>query len=156
MKDLYDDVDDLLKELEADIEDALMHDVLDTVKEIELRHVEEDVMDVYTPKIYERRGLGMGGIDDSDNIVGTVENMELEVENITPFASGYGTWNKGIGLSTLINDGNSTSGFFYDYYGEEFNRPRSFLDNTVDEIESTDDVENALAKGLNKRKWTVK
>ena len=155
MKDLYDDAEELLKSLESDIEDTLMHEVLDTVKEIELRHVEEDVMDVYTPKIYERRGMGMGGIDDPDNIVGTVENMELEVENITPFASGYGTWNKGVGLAELINDGNSTSGFFYDYYGE-FNRPRPFLDNTADEIENTDDVENALAKGLNKRKWTVK
>lgn len=153
MKDLYDDVKELLKFLEADIEDTLMQEVLDEVKEIELRHVEEDVLDIYTPKIYERRN--MDGIDDPDNIVGTVENMELEVENITPFASGYGTWNKGVGLTELINEGNSTSGFFYDYYGE-FNRPRPFIDNTADEIERTDDVENALAKGLNKRKWTVK
>ena len=155
MKDLYDDVEELLKSLEADIEDTLMHEVLDEVKEIELRHVEEDVLDIYTPKIYERRSIGEGGIDDPDNIVGTVENMELEVENITPFASGYGTWNRGIGLTELINDGNSTSGYFYDYHGE-FNQPRPFLDNTIEEIERTDDVEDALARGLNKRKWTVK
>ena len=153
MKDLYDDVDELLKSLEADIEDTLMHEVLDEVKEIELRHVEEDVFDVYKPKIYERRDSG--GIDDPDNIVGTVENMELEVENITPFASGYGTWNRGVGLTELINEGNSTSGYFYDYPGE-FNQPRPFLDNTIEEIERTDDVEDALAKGLNNRKWTVK
>lgn len=155
MKDLYDDAEDLLKELKTDIEDTLIHEVLDTVKEIELRHVEEDVFDVYSPKIYERRDSGEGGIDDPDNIIGTVQNMELEVENITPFASGYGTWNKGIGLAELINDGNSTSGYFYDYPGE-FNQPRPFLDNTIEEIERTDDVENALARGLNKRKWTVK
>ena len=153
MKDLYDDVDELLEALEADIEDTLKHEVLDTVKEIELRHVEEDVFDVYKPKIYERRDSG--GIDDPDNIVGTVQNMELEVENITPFASGYGTWNRGVGLTELINNGNSTSGYFYDYSGE-FNQPRPFLDNTIEEIERTDDVEDALARGLNKRKWTVK
>lgn len=153
MKDLYDDVKELLKSLEADIEDTLMHEVLDEVKEIELRHVEDDVFDVYKPKIYERRDSG--GINDPDNIVGTVQNMELEVENITPFASGYGTWNRGIGLTELINDGNSTSGYFYDYPGE-FNQPRPFLDNTIEEIERTDDVEDALARGLNKRKWTVK
>lgn len=153
MKDLYDDVEELLKSLEADIEDTLMHEVLDEVKEIELRHVEEDVFDVYKPKIYERRDSG--GIDDPDNIVGTVQNMELEVENITPFASGYGTWNRGVGLTELINNGNSTSGYFYDYPGE-FNQPRPFLDNTIEEIERTDDVEDALAKGLNNRKWTVK
>ena len=153
MKDLYDDVEELLKSLEADIEDTLMHEVLDEVKEIELRHVEDDVFDVYKPKIYERRDSG--GINDPDNIVGTVQNMELEVENITPFASGYGTWNRGVGLTELINDGNSTSGYFYDYSGE-FNQPRPFLDNTIEEIERTDDVEDALAKGLNNRKWTVK
>lgn len=153
MKDLYDDVEELLKSLEADIEDTLMHEVLYEVEEIELRHVEEDVFDVYKPKIYERRDSG--GIDDPDNIVGTVQNMELEVENITPFASGYGTWNRGVGLTELINDGNSTSGYFYDYSGE-FNQPRPFLDNTIEEIERTDDVEDALARGLNKRKWTVK
>lgn len=153
MKDLYDDVEELLKSLEADIEDTLMHEVLDEVKEIELRHVEEDVFDVYKPKIYERRDSG--GIDDPDNIVGTIQNMEMEVENITPFASGYGTWNRGVGLTELINEGNSTSGYFYDYPGE-FNQPRPFLDNTIEEIERTDDVEDALARGLNKRKWTVK
>lgn len=153
MKDLYDDVEELLKSLEADIEDTLMHEVLDEVKEIELRHVEDDVFDVYKPKIYERRDSG--GIDDPDNIVGTIQNMEMEVENITPFASGYGTWNRGVGLTELINDGNRTSGYFYDYPGE-FNQPRPFLDNTIEEIERTDDVENALARGLNKRKWTVK
>ena len=153
VKDLYDDVEELLKSLEADIEDTLMHEVLDEVKEIELRHVEDDVFDVYKPKIYERRDSG--GINDPDNIVGTVQNMELEVENITPFASGYGTWNRGVGLTELINDGNSTSGYFYDYSGE-FNQPRPFLDNTIEEIERTDDVEDALARGLNKRKWTVK
>ena len=119
MKDLYDDVEELLKSLEADIEDTLMHEVLDEVKEIELRHVEEDVFDVYKPKIYERRDSG--GIDDPDNIVGTIQNMEMEVENITPFASGYGTWNRGVGLTELINEGNCTSGFFYDnpYFGEK-------------------------------------
>ena len=111
------------------------------------------MFDVYKPKIYERRDSG--GIDDPDNIVGTVQNMELEVENITPFASGYGTWNRGVGLTELINNGNSTSGYFYDYPGE-FNQPRPFLDNTIEEIERTDDVEDALARGLNKRKWTVK
>ena len=153
MKDLYDDVEELLKSLEADIEDTLMHEVLDEVKEIELRHVEEDVFDVYKPKIYERRDSG--GIDDPDNIVGTIQNMEMEVKNITSFASGYGTWNRGVRLTELINDGNSTSGYFYDYPGE-FNQPRPFLDNTIEEIERTDDVEDALAKGLNNRKWTVK
>ena len=95
------------------------------------------------------------GIDDPDNIIGEVHNMELEVDNITEFNDDYGTYNHGIGLADLINDGESRSGFYYDYMGGEFERARPFIDNTVDEIEQTDSVENALAKGLKKRNYDV-
>lgn len=151
-KNTYDDIDLLLKDLRSDIEDVLMDEVLDEVKEIELKHVQDDVFSVYSPKIYERRSSG--GIDDPDNIVGEVRNMQLEVDNVTRFDDGYGTYNHGVGLADLINDGNSRNGYFYDYPGE-FEQPRPFLDNTAEEIERTDDVENALAKGLTKRKYDV-
>ena len=55
----------------------------------------------------------------------------------------------------LINDGESRSGFYYDYQGEFDERARPFIDNTIDEIERTDSVENALAKGLRKRNYDV-
>lgn len=152
MKDAYDDIDVLLKDLESDIEDTLLDEVLDEVKDIELDFVESEVFSAHTPKIYERRTYG--GIDDPDNIIGTVSNMELDVENITRFNPGYGTWNKGVGLAELINDGNSTQGYFYDYPGE-FNQPRPFIDKTVEKIESTNIIDNALEKGLIKRKWDV-
>lgn len=151
-KDTYDDVDTLLKDLKSDIEDTLMDEVLDEVKDIELSHAEEAVFSVYSPSIYKRRLSD--GIDDPDNIVGEVHNMQLEVDNITEFNDDYGTYNHGIGLADLINDGERKSGFFYDYSGE-FERARPFIDNTIDEIEQTDSVENALAKGLKKRNYDV-
>lgn len=151
-KDTYDDVDILLKDLKSDIEDTLMDEVLDEVKDIELSHVEEDVFSVYSPSIYKRRRND--GIDDPDNIVGEVHNMQLEVDNITEFNDDYGTYNHGIGLADLINDGEGKSRFFYDYQGE-FEKARPFIDNTIDEIEQTDLVENALAKGLKKRNYDV-
>ena len=153
MKSNYDDIDELLIDIQSDIEDVLMDDVLDTIKDIELKHVERDVFFVYSPKIYKRRGVG--GIDDPDNIIGTVRNMELTVDNVTPFNDDYGTSNSGVGLAELINDGDNLHGYFYDYPGE-FNQPRPFIDNTVEEIEQTDDVENALAKGLRRKKYDVK
>lgn len=151
-KDIYDDVDVLLRDLKSDIEDTLANEVLDEVKNIELRHIEEDVLSIYSPKIYQRRD--MGGIDDPDNIIGEVHNMQLEVDNVTEFNDDYGTYNHGTGLADLINDGESRNGFYYDYPGE-FTKPRPFIDNTIDEIEHTDSVEDALAKGLKKRNYDV-
>ena len=142
-----------MKDLKSDIEDVLLDEVLDEVKEIELRHVKDDVFSAYpSPKIYQRRAVG--GIDDPDNIVGTVNNMELTVENITEFNPDYGTYNHGRGLADLINDGESLNGYFYDYPGE-FEKARPFLNNTEEEIERTSSVENALANGLKKRGYDI-
>lgn len=151
-KDVYDDVDILLKELKSDIEDTLMDEVLDEVKNIEIEHIEQDVFSVYSPSIYKRRLND--GIDDLDNIIGEVRGLQLEVDNITEFNDDYGTYNHGRGLADLVNDGERKSGFFYDYHGE-FERARPFIDNTIEEIEQTDSVENALAKGLKKRNYDV-
>lgn len=152
MKNSYDDIDKLLSDIKADIEDTLKDEVLNEVKRIELEHVRDDVFGAYAPKIYQRRNSM--GIDDPDNIVGEVYDMRLEVDNETRFCDDYGTYNHGIGLSDLINDGSTTHGYFYDYPGE-FNSPRPFIDNTIDEIDRTDDVENALAKGLKRRKYDI-
>lgn len=152
MGELYGEMEDLLADLESDIKEVLMDEVLDTVKKIEVRHVKEDVFDKYKPKIYERRLKK--GIDDPENIVGEVYGMELTVDNVTQFNDGYGTYNHGSGLPLLVNDGDGAGGYYYDYPGE-FSRPRPFVDYTVDEIESTDTVENALAKGLKKRAYDI-
>lgn len=154
MKKAYNDVDALLKDLKADIEDTLRNEVLDeVVKEIELKHIEEDVLSTYSPKIYERRGVG--GINDPNNIIGEVEDMQLVVDNVTPFNDGYGTYNSGVGLADLINDGERRHGYYYDFDGE-FTQPRPFIDNTIEEIEQTDSIEKSLTKGLKKRNYDVK
>lgn len=151
-KDLYDDVSVLLKDLRSDIEDTLADEVLDEVKNIEMKHVRDDVFGVYTPSIYKRRAHG--GIDDPDNIVRTVKNMELEVDNVTEFNDDYGTHNHGEGLADLINEGEHSGGHFYDYPGE-FTQARPFLDNTIEEVEETDKVDNALEKGLKRRGYDI-
>ena len=151
-KDLYDDVSVLLKDLSSDIEDTLADEVLEEVKSIEMKHVRDDVFGVYAPSIYKRRAHG--GIDDPDNIVGTVKNMELEVDNVTEFNDDYGTYNHGEGLADLINEGDHLGGYFYDFPGE-FTQARPFLDNTIEEVEKTDKVDNALEKGLKRRGYDV-
>lgn len=151
-KNSYDDIDELLNDIRSDIEETLKDEVFDEVRDIELEYIEHDVLSVYTPKIYERRTAG--GIDDPKNIVGYVKDMQLSVDNITQFDTGYGTKHRGTGLAQLINEGDSFNGYFYDYPGE-FNQPRPFLDHTILEVEQSNRVENALEKGMRKRKYDI-
>lgn len=148
MKKSYNDIKTLKNDLKKDINAVLADEVFDEVRKCELEHVEEDVFSVYSPKIYQRRAVG--GIDDEQNIVGTVKNMKLTVENITEFNDDYGTYNSGRGLSTLINDGEHLKNYFYDYEGE-FTKPRPFIDRTVEELENSNRLDNALIKGLRKK-----
>ena len=157
MKNIYDDEKQLLKALCSDIEDVLMDEVLKKVRKIEIKHIEEDVYSVYSPSIYKRRKSDEG-LSDPDNIVGTVKNMELTIDNIVPFNEEYGGNNRGEGLAEMVNDGgNYLHDYDYGFRGIEapYSKPRPFLDNTVDEIESGDEVEDALAKGLKKRNYDI-
>lgn len=155
MKNTYDDIEDLLKDMRSDIEDTLSEEVFEEVRDIELEHIAEDVIASYHPKVYERRDVG--GIEDGRNIIGEVNNMELVVDNVTPFNSGYFTWNNGNNLADLINEGEGgASRLYYDYYGGEFLNPRPFLDNTKEEIDKTNRVDNALEKGMRKRGYNIK
>lgn len=152
-KNSYKDVKVLLSDLKQDIEDVLMNEVLDEVRDIELKHIQEEVLSSYSPQIYRRRMTS--GIDDPSNIVGEVYDMQLVVDNITRFNDDYGSSNHGVGLADLVNDGDSLQGYFYDYPGK-FNLPRPFIDKTIEEIEQGDNVEKALIKGLKKKKYDVK
>ena len=149
-----------LKELrnyiEKCINDSLENEVLETVKKIEISHVEEDVFNVYSPSAYERRCVL--GIDDSDNIVGNItQNGVLEIENITEFNPEYETENRGLGLVKLIEYGHGTSGYYYEYpKSESFTNPRPFISNTKKEIKENKSHVIAIKSGLEKHKIKVK
>lgn len=153
MKKSYDDMDALLKDMRSDIEDTLSKEVFEEVRNIEMEHVRTDVLNTYSPKIYERRSTG--GIDDIRNIVGYVKDMHLEVDNVTQFNDGYGTYNHGYGLADLINEGDGgMSHLYYDFTGN-FIQSRPFLDNTQEEIDKTDRVDRVLEKGMKRRGYDV-
>lgn len=150
----YDSLDAFVKDLKSDIEDTLSKEVLDEVRDIELEHIQMDVLMRYQPQIYKRRTIG--GIKDWRNIVGRVKNMELDVYNVTPFNPGYGTYNSGNGLADLLNEGSGgKSRLYYDFVGE-FELPTYFLENTQYEIDKTKRVENVLNKGLKRRGYEIK
>ena len=149
-----------LKELRSYIEkcidDSLENEVLETVKKIEINHIEEDVCNVYSPSAYERRSNL--GVDDPENIIGNItQNGVLEVENITEFNPEYETENRGLGLVKLIEYGHKTSGYYYDYpKSDSFTDPRPFISNTKNEIKENKNHVIAIKSGLEKHKIKVR
>lgn len=147
----FTDIDALLADVQKSINKSLENEVMDAVRDVELSHIQREVLNVYSPSIYRRRASG--GIDDVRNIVGTVKDNKLIVENVTPFNEDYGTRNKGTGLAYMINEGgNSEHDYDYGFRGVEapYSRPRPFIDNTVEELDRTEIIEDALAKGMKK------
>lgn len=157
MKKVYSDIDKLLKDVQSDIDDVLMNEVLETVRDIEMEHVQEDVFSVYNPSIYKRRSNG--GIDDPENVKAEVKNGVMTVRNDTPFNDDYATKNHGIGLAYMVNEGgNSEHDYEYGFRGIEapFANPRPFIDNTIEELDRTDAIEKALKKGLKRHDIDLK
>lgn len=147
----FTDIKALLADVQKSINKSLKNEVMDAVREVELKHIERDVLSVYTPSIYERRGFW--GIKDVRNIIGTVKNGRLTVENVTPFNEDYGTRNRGTGLGYMINEGgNSEHDYDYGFRTIEapYSQPRPFIDNTIEELDKTEIIEDALAKGMSK------
>ena len=150
----YDSLDKFVKDLKSEIEDTLSKEVFDEVCNIEMEHIRMDVLSRYQPQIYKRRTSG--GIDDMSNLRGKVRDMELTVDNVTPFNPGYGTYNSGNDLATLLDGGSGGKHkIYYDYSGE-FEQPTYFLENTQTEIDKTDRVEKVLNKELKRRGYDIK
>lgn len=147
---------ELRKHIEKSINNALENEVFETVRKTEIQHIRDDVLNVYSPKIYDRREFD--GIDDPQNIVHKlIKNGTLEVENITQFNPGYETENHGLGLVKLIEYGHGTSGYFYDYPAPGgFTKSRPFVANTKEEIKQTKSHVKALKSGLKRNKIGTK
>lgn len=143
---------ELRKHIEKSINNVLENEAFEMVKKNEIKHIQEDVLDVYSPEIYERRDSL--GINDPANIhCKLVKSGVLEVENITKFNSGYDTKNQGLGLVKLIEYGHEESGYLYDYpESTDFTRPRPFICRTKDEIRQAKRHVKAMKLGLKRNK----
>ena len=80
MKSKYDDIDMLLNDIKSDMEDVLSKEVFDEARDIELKHIQLEVINRSTPTIYQRRTTG--GIDDHNNIVTSLKRLELMQHNL--------------------------------------------------------------------------
>lgn len=140
--------------IEKQINNSLKEEVFEAVRKVELIHVGEDVIEVYTPVRYARRDTR--GIEDPENIIAAPpKDGVLEVENITQFNPGYDTENFGYGVVGLIEYGDGWNGYRYEIPRlgglPPYNQPRPFIHNTREDLKANKQHVAALKDGLNKR-----
>lgn len=145
----------LLTYLQKSINDTLLNEVADEVRKVEIETIDEEVYSSYEPEYYARRYE----LTKEDNIVAELESDGvLAVRNIAPpnrsVIGGYDYSSEPTALSRWINEG-AVPNIFNDYdYPWQHKRP--FLDKTVEKLNSSDKLSNALKKGLIKRGLRVR
>jgi hypothetical protein len=153
-----------IKQLEAYINrqmrDVLKTEVAEKIKEVEQRNIQDEVYEGYVtqntagePWKYQRRRTN-GGLQDKKNmksnvkILGTGQGVELNVENVTKGKD------DNFRLDTLIEYGDGTDGKEYTYKenrdntADQYLQGRPFTQETVKELELTNEHVHAFKNGL--------
>ena len=144
------------KKLKSKIQDALLHEVTDTVKETMLGHIKRDVYDQYSPvdsEIGYKRRLTTDGLADEGNIDAKIKGNTLIVENNTMSNEDYlPDGKKPYKIAGVIEYGNGEYGV-YDYknIGD-----RPFIENTREDLRESGEHIDALKRGLKRQNIDVK
>lgn len=149
---------ELEKALQEKVEIALLTDVAETVRDVMLDHIIEDVYEEYTPFEYSRRNND-NGLMDGNNINASIEGNTLIVENNT---LGRPYYRDGKELKRSQNADQEIAGVIesgqgYDVHDWEYDGiPRPFIANTRRELADYDWHKKALKQGLQKQGLEVK
>lgn len=148
----FQSMNDFAKQVGILLDNILFDEVYEAVRDVQLEHIAEDVMDVYRPAEYERRD---NGLENPGNIWASRSSQnELVVENVTQFNPDYGTENYGYGLVGLIEYGDGWNGLYYDYRPKKnarYLKPRPFIANTRADLKTNKQHIQALKDGLKTR-----
>lgn len=158
-------ISEVLKAIKEKVQDTLINDVAEAVKNVEIYHVYNDVYSRPESAAYERR-YSNGGIGDVRNIEKYIEGDTLVLDNNTefnPYLNGRDSFNgnsmnagRAEGLDGLIEYGDGWNGINYDWAENEPGRP--FIRNTIDDLNQSKDHVRMMIAGLRKRgldvKWT--
>ena len=161
-------LDKALKVIQKKVEDTLLTEVAEVVKNEELYHVYEDMYSRPTSGFYERR-YEQGGMGDKNNYQHFVDvngenSRTLVVTNTTQFnpylngkdaSDGYSqNTMRESGLDGPINYGDGWNGIKYDY--AEGEPATDYIENTIEDLNASKNHVKALRAGLRKRGLTVK
>lgn len=136
----FNNLNDLFNHIEADIQDTMVNEVAETVKEEMVIAVETSVYRVYDPVQYNRR-YGNGGL-------GARENMHIEeipngiyVRDIAPLDNGRTDY----ALDDIVVNGLGRMPF-----------PRDFYSECEEQLFLNENHKEALKQGLKNRGYNVK
>jgi hypothetical protein len=132
--------------------DTLRTNVFKAVQKCEQKHIQEDVYNIYpNPKLYDRRGYSGGLIADENIILTEIDNLNIEIVNITDPNPDYnGTTDKY--LPDLVEHGEGYNGYHYDYPTDgSYMNSRPFIENTKEDLSQNKQHIKAMRDGLKQR-----
>lgn len=139
----YNNLNDLFRRIESDIQDTLSEDVADCVKDEMEFEIQMNVYNAYSPLYYKRREYNFGLIDQS-NMESKVEGNTLTVKDIAPLNksdNSKSNWE----LDEIVVNGYGNMPFSRDFYA-----------GTKERLEEHGYHTEALRDGLKKRGYNVK
>lgn len=151
----FNNIDDLLKHMQKDINDALVTDVADGAKDVLVDAIDDVVYDAYTPGYYQRRTSG--GLGDPSTMEATkLQDGVVMVKSYAKLNDDYGVNNNEIALDEIVSTGH---GYMYTHSSGSLNKaayeePRDFYAEAQKRLDNGKAKE--LLKGaLKKRGYTV-
>lgn len=142
----YNDISQLLLDLEKDVQKKVAKSVVEKIKDIEQDVIQEVVYNQYNPEFYIRRGVD-GGLMDRDNMEEDIKNskggIEISVTNKTKGNDHYGYaqgYTDGY-IADIIETGNGYG------YGLNIGK-RPFQETTQNIIDLTDEIDKVIEDNL--------
>lgn len=131
----FKNLNSLCRHIEKQIQDTMVNEVADTVKDNMTEAVHTSVYDAYSPQYYNRR-MNNGGLSDTQNMEVTEIQNGISVHNATPLDNGRNDYN----LDEIIVYGLGNQPFERDFYAE-----------TTERLQENQEHTEALKQGLKKR-----
>lgn len=137
----YNNLNDLFRHIESDIQDTLREEVADCVKDEMEFEIQMNVYNAYSPLYYERREYN-GGLIAKENMDSKVEGNSLTVKDIAPLnGNSKSDWE----LDEIVVNGYGNMPF-----------PRDFYAGTKERLEEHGYHTEALKDGMRKRGYDIK
>lgn len=137
----FNNLNDLFKKIENDIQDTMINEVAENVKDEMIDAVQTSVYSVYDPVEYNRR-YGNGGLGASENIkVDEIDNG-IMLKDIAPLDNGRTDY----ALDDIIVNRGVLG----------YPQGRDFYSETIEQMENNGRCIKALKDGLKKRGYEVK
>lgn len=139
----YNNLNDLFRRIESDIQDTLSEEVADCVKDEMEFEISMNVYNAYSPLYYKRREYNFGLID-KENMESKVDGNTLTVKDIAPLNksdNSKSNWE----LDEIVVNGYGNMPFKRDFYA-----------GTKERLEEYGYHTKALKEGMRKRGYDIK